>query len=73
MEALKRKIGKLKELSNLPSVYRLTLEDYLVEQKTKAELSTVVDLTDSPKKKKRKKAKKESAGCCGSCSKPSSS
>lgn len=73
MEALKQKLNELNERSDLPSVYRLSLDDYVVEQKTKAELFTVVDLTDSPKKKKRKKAKKESAGSCGSCSKPSSS
>ncbi|MAD25245.1 MAG: hypothetical protein CMO44_13835 [Verrucomicrobiales bacterium] len=74
MEALKRKIEKLNELSNIPRVLRLTLEDYLAEEKAKAARNTVVDLTDSPKKKKRKKAKavEESAGCCGSCSKPSS-
>lgn len=73
MEAVKQKLNELNERSDLPSVYRLSLEDYVVEQKTKAELSTVVDLTDSPKRKKRKKAKKESAGCCGSCSSSSSS
>ena len=73
MEAVKQKLNELNERSDLPSVYRLSLEDYVVEQKTKAELSTVVDLTDSPKRKKRKKAKKESAGCCVSCSSSSSS
>ncbi len=73
MVALKKKLDELNERSDLPIVYRLSLEDYITRYKTKAELSTVVDLTDSPKKKKRKKAKKESAGCVGSCSKPSSS
>ena len=76
MEALCKKIGQLNEHSNIPRVYRLSLEVYLAEQKAKA--TSVVDLTDSPvkkkgpKRKKRKKNSEESAGCCGPCSKPSS-
>ena len=70
--ALKQKLDELNERGDIPSVYRLSLEEYLAEEKAKAARNTVVDLTDSPVKKKRKKAVEQSAGCCGSCSKPSS-